>query len=176
LISLLLLSLSVVSAQLPDTLTPVQTDSLHSLVELSRERPTDGDVWFRVAEAYLKADSLKQATDAGKKAIRREDSARAYDLMGRILSRRKAWIRNAPPYFRKALAKDPTFVDAVYHLAQYHHQLGEEDEERFLRETIEIDPTYAQAYLDLGRFEFDRGENDEVRWAFQGYIDRKSVV
>jgi tetratricopeptide (TPR) repeat protein len=123
-----------------------------------------------VAEAYLRADSLEQATDAAKQAMRNEDSARALDLMGRILSRRKAWIRNAPAYFRKTFAKDESFIDALYHLAQFHHQMGNEDEESALRDVIKEDPTYAQAYLDLGRFLFDRGENEQIKSAFESYV------
>jgi GWxTD domain-containing protein len=173
LITYLLLFATLVVAQSESSTSPTQQYSLRQLVAFSQERDRDGDVWFRLAEAYLAADSLDQATDAAKKAIRYEDSARSLDLMGRILSTKKAWRRNAPPYFRKAFGKDPSFVDAVYHLAQYHHQLGEEDEERFLREAIETDPSYAIAYLDLGRFLFDRGDNEEARKAFQGYADLK---
>lgn len=145
-------------------------DSIQVLNILAQDTPTDGDVWFRLSGAYLRADSLEQASEAAKSAIWYEDSARALDLMGRVMSKRKQWVRNAPPYFRKALAKDPGFVDALYHLALYHRQMNNEDEETVVRDLIKRDPTYAVAYRDLGRFLFDRGENEKVRQAFATYV------
>ena len=72
-------------------------------------------------------------------------------------------LKRAAELFEKALAVDPQFSIAAYHLGQVNQLLLKHDESvKFFRKAIEIDPTHVDARIECAAVLIEQGDADEA--------------
>ena len=74
----------------------------------------------------------------------------------------------AVPYYRRALAKDPSLIDVQVDLAVSYHNDGQSELAReVLEDAVRKHPDHAVAYFDLGIVEHQMGRREEARRALE---------
>ncbi|HEX6165101.1 MAG TPA: tetratricopeptide repeat protein, partial [Vicinamibacterales bacterium] len=72
-------------------------------------------------------------------------------------------LKKAAQLFEKALAIDPAFSIAAYHLGQVNQLLLKHDESvKFFRKAIEIDPSHVDARIECAAVLIEQGDADEA--------------
>ena len=72
-------------------------------------------------------------------------------------------LRRARDFFTRALAEDPSYSVAAYHLGEIHQLLGEPEEAMAaLRRAIAIDNAYVEARTNLSAVLLERGDTEEA--------------
>ena len=72
-------------------------------------------------------------------------------------------LKKAAALFEKALAVDPAFSIAAYHLGQVNQLLlKHEDSVKYFRKAIEIDPTHVDARIECAAVLIEQGDADEA--------------
>ena len=119
---------------------------------------------------------LSHAIELYQKAIQYADfpriTAQAESNLGNLLQRRAGkdlqGLAEAAEHLERAVAADPTFMDARFNLATLLQDLNRIPEARAqYRAVLELDPTHGNARLNLANTYFEAGLSDEaakIQW------------
>jgi tetratricopeptide (TPR) repeat protein len=92
----------------------------------------------------------------------KELSASLYLGLGYITAQAKQ-TAVAELFYKKAIAKSPTFADAYSNLASIQAELGDSKEiETLLKKAIALNPTHYATLLNLGVLQFKKGDLSEA--------------
>ena len=128
---------------------------------------------------------LSHAIDLYQKAIQYADfpriTAQAESNLGNLLQRRAGkdlqGLAEAAEHLERAVAADPTFMDARFNLATLLQDLNRIPEARAqYRAVLELDPTHGNARLNLANTYFEAGASDEaakIQWTL---VDDDSIA
>ena len=135
--------------------------------------PKDARAYVRLGHAYLKA-GREEAMGAFRKAISLDKKlAEGYNGVGLVyLELKKDW-QLAEKYFRQALQKDRSFVEAQYNIARAHMSVGSAGTRAARGEAervVKMDSTYAPAYLILAEWHKVRQKHDRAIESYRKYM------
>ena len=109
----------------------------------------------------------KTALDLGERGERllftQRSSANPLNVLPVARSQSREDIEDARDLFVAALAEEPEYARAAYHLGQAYQMLGEQRESlNAYRRALRIDPSYVEARVQLGAVLLESGDPDEA--------------
>ncbi len=122
------------------------------------------NVDVRVRRARQVSPEAKQLNDAGEKLLfTRRSSLSLMNLVPVERKQSESDLRKAAALFERALATDPSYALAAYHLGQANQLLLKHGESiAAFRRAIEIDPSYVAARVECAAVLIERGDPDEA--------------
>lgn len=119
---------------------------------------------LRVRQARRVVEPAKQLNDAGERLLyTRRSSLSLMNLVPVERKQSESDLRKAAALFEQALAVDPSYALAAYHLGQANQLLLKYDESiAAFRRAIAIDPSYVAARVECAAALIERGDPDEA--------------
>jgi tetratricopeptide (TPR) repeat protein/mono/diheme cytochrome c family protein len=133
--------------------------------------PRNAQLRAELAACYLEANRSDDALKQLEEAVRIDPSAgRHYDV-GRVLLIQEKYA-GAEAAFRKALAMNPAFAEALYGLAVVRHGQHNLDEAiELYGRALGADPLNVAGHYNLGRALAERGQVDRAIQSYQKAIE-----
>ena len=139
----------------PEEAASAARDSAANLAEeLAMRLETDREnapLWLELGHAYLLAGEPKRAEKAFKQAQKKADGnkqtmAQAFNGLGLAYTARGRRLQSAVEFFKKALRRDPSYIEAHYNLARaYYKHNWLTHAIRAARDAVAVDSTYTPA-------------------------------
>lgn len=123
----------------------------------------------------LEKGDLDGAEAAFKLALRKKKNhPPAFNGMGLVYRERKNELRRAIGYFRSAIRKDKTYVEAQFNLAETYEQFGSSETLKNYKKVVKMDPAHAEAYFRIGRIHTGKQDYEKAKSSFREQIAVKS--
>ena len=146
-------------------------DSVQIAEKAVAEAPKDARAYVQLGQAYLNAERGNEALKAFRKAADLDgDLAEAYNGLGLVHLRVRKDLQIAERYFRQALQKDRSFIEAQYHIAKAHMDAGNHSAKGEAERLVKMDSTYAPAYLILAQWHEVRKKHSEALGFYRQYM------
>jgi tetratricopeptide (TPR) repeat protein len=122
------------------------------------------NVNVRIRRARQVTEQAKRLNDAGEKLLyTRRSSMSLMNLVPVERKQSESDLKKAAALFEQALAADPSYALAAYHLGQANQLLLKYDDSiAAFRRAIEIDPSYVAARVECAAALIERGDPDEA--------------
>ena len=109
----------------------------------------------------IRGSALELGERAERLLFSRRSTVNPLNLLPVSRSQTTEDLERARDLFEEALAEDPAYGKASYHLAQVHHLLGDyERSEQAYRHALTIDPSDVEARVQLGAVLLESGDPD----------------
>ncbi len=154
--------------------TPIQSRCQSSTVWMLQRLVDDGiaqaEDYVCLGHAHLVAKDGKAAKRAFKSAVELGAKAAGHNGLGLVSWNNRNGGMQAIFQFRRALAEDPTFVDAQFNLAAAYQKLRPRDAMAEYEKVVALDPQHRDAYYRIGQQREKIGETDQAITAYETQI------
>ena len=133
--------------------------------------PARADDYLLLGRAHLDSGRRKQARRAFQKAVHLGAEAAGYNGLGLVHLNTKGGGLRAMYYFRRALSKDPDFVDAQYNLAVAYLKMRPLDALKAFEKAVDIDARHPDAYYRIGRLLESKGKPDFAIMSYRKQVE-----
>jgi GWxTD domain-containing protein len=117
---------------------------------------------------FLGRGDLDAAEALFKQALRKQKNhPPAFNGLGLVYRERKNELRRAIDYFRSALRKDKTYVEAQFNLAETYERFGSSETLKNYQKVIKMDPSHPEAFFRIGRIHSGSQDNDKAIAAYR---------
>ena len=146
-------------------------DTIAALREaIDTGRALGGD-YLRLGHAYLASGDRKRAARVFKRAIRRGFEAEGYTGLGMVQRHTEGRRVRSLYYFRRALSKDPEFVEAQYNLALTYQDLRSTEARSAFEKVVTLAPDHRDACYRIGRLLEEKGDRKGALAWYQRQIE-----
>jgi GWxTD domain-containing protein len=154
------------------TVAPTVFDSLQIAETAVAVNPKNAPAYVRLGHVYLSLGKGEDAFKAFRKALNIDDDlAEAYNGLGLVHLNVRKDLHVAERYFRQALGKDRSFIEAQYNIAKAHLDAGNHSAKGEAERLVKMDATYAPAYLMLAQWHERRNKHSEALGYYKRYMD-----
>jgi GWxTD domain-containing protein len=123
----------------------------------------------------LESGDLDGAEATFKLALKkRKNHPQAFNGLGLVYRERKNELRRAIDYFRSALRKEKTYVEAQFNLAETYERFGSSETLKNYKKVVKMDPTHPEAFFRVGRIHTGNQDYEKAMAAFRDQIGVKS--
>ncbi len=136
------------------------------------DNPDNFAVWLRLAEAYVRVDSIAPAQAAYQRVLVLSPEHQTALFMLASLSSNAGDLETALDYFERVIVQDPENASLYYNIGEIYFQQSRAAEAvSFYSRALEVDPQYSVAYKQLGFAHVNSGQMEQAIAAFESYIE-----
>ncbi|HJO05427.1 MAG TPA: tetratricopeptide repeat protein [Acidobacteriota bacterium] len=148
------------------------TGAVQSWQVFVTDNPDDFAVWLRLAEAYVRVDSISPAQAAYDRVLALSPEHPTALFMLASMSSNAGDLDAALDYFERVIVQDPENASLYYNIGEIYFQQSRASEAiSFYSRAIEVDPGFSAAYKQLGFAHVNSGQMDEAIVAFGRYLE-----
>ena len=135
------------------------------------DNPDNFAVWLRLAEAYVRVDSISPAQAAYNRVLELSPEHPTALFMLASLSSNAGDLDTALDYFERVIVQDPENASLYYNIGEIYFQQSRSAEAvSFYSRALEVDPAYSVAYKQLGFAYLNSGQMEQAITMFERYI------
>lgn len=135
------------------------------------DNPDNFAVWLRLAEAYVRVDSIGPAEAAYQRVLDLMPEHPTALFMLASLSSNAGDLDTALGYFERVIVQDPDNASLYYNIGEIYFQQSRAAEAvSFYTRALEVDPAYSVAYKQLGFAYVNSGQMEQAIAAFESYL------
>jgi len=136
------------------------------------DNPDNFAVWLRLAEAYVRVDSISPAQAAYQRVLVLSPEHQTALFMLASLSSNAGDLDTALDYFERVIVQDSENASLYYNIGEIYFQQSRAAEAvSFYTRALEVDPEYSVAYKQLGFAHVNSGQMEQAIAAFERYIE-----